>query len=201
MSSLSAAILVATCTATFGLHSSSSATISYSYFAFASALRSLTARSVELRPPMPLAETPPVSGPIKPTFTLSFPSTSAAAIVTHSAAIPVAASLPDLVISSSVAFMAILRRPVRTIVARCGPQDKGKILSESGASFAINEDRRLYRMFRSALDSRRGGSQRQGRQGEHHDRHDAGKKADIEARVAQIKGRSSRLSATIAAWR
>src|SRR6185437_6480132 len=71
MMSLSAAILVATCTATFGLHSSSSTTISYSYFAFASALRSLTARSAELRPPMPLTETPPVSGPMKPTLTAS----------------------------------------------------------------------------------------------------------------------------------
>src|SRR6185437_15678174 len=78
MMSLSAAILVATCTATFGLHSSSSTTISYSYFAFASALRSLTARSAELRPPMPLTETPPVSGPMKPTFTASLASAAAA---------------------------------------------------------------------------------------------------------------------------
>src|SRR5215831_2206354 len=128
MTSLSAAILVATCTATFGLHSSSSATISYSYFAFASALRSLTARSAELRPPMPLAETPPVSGPIKPTLTLSFASTSAAPSVKHTAAIPAATSLPDLVMSSSVAFMAILHRLVRTIVARCGPRGKGNNL-------------------------------------------------------------------------
>src|SRR5438034_4086413 len=52
----------------FGLHSSSSTTSSYSYFAFASALRNLTARSAELRPPSPLAETPPVNGPIKPTL-------------------------------------------------------------------------------------------------------------------------------------
>src|ERR1043166_2037232 len=71
MMSLSAAILVATCTATFGLHSSSSTTISYSYFDFGSALRSLTARSAELRPPIPLTDTPPVSGPMKPTLTLS----------------------------------------------------------------------------------------------------------------------------------
>src|SRR6478735_6457334 len=71
MTSLSAAILVATCTATFGLHSSSSTTSSYSYFAFGSALRSFTARSAELRPPMPLTETPPVSGPMKPTLTAS----------------------------------------------------------------------------------------------------------------------------------
>src|SRR5262249_51297437 len=67
----SAPALVATCTATFGLHSSSSTTSSYSYFAFGSALRSLTARSAELRPPRPLAAVPPVSGPMKPTFTLS----------------------------------------------------------------------------------------------------------------------------------
>ena len=72
MISLSAAILVATCTATFGLHSSSSTTSSYSYVAFASALRSLTASSAEFRPPIPLTETPPVNGPMKPTLTLSF---------------------------------------------------------------------------------------------------------------------------------
>src|SRR4051794_29707584 len=71
MISLSAAILLATCTATFGLHSSSSTTSSYSYFAFASALRSLPASSAELRPPIPLTETPPVNGPMKPTLTLS----------------------------------------------------------------------------------------------------------------------------------
>src|SRR4029453_19186266 len=72
MISLSAAILVATCTATFGLHSSSSTTSSYSYVALASALRSLTASSAEFRPPIPLTETPPVNGPMKPTLTLSF---------------------------------------------------------------------------------------------------------------------------------
>src|SRR5260221_2954798 len=71
MMSLSAAILVATCTATFGLHSSSSTTNSYSYLALASALRNLTASSAELRPPMPLTETPPVRGPMNPTLTLS----------------------------------------------------------------------------------------------------------------------------------
>src|SRR5260221_6383608 len=72
MISLSADILVATCTATFGVHASSSTTSSYSYFAFASAFRSLTARSAELRPPSPLTETPPVNGPMKPTLILSF---------------------------------------------------------------------------------------------------------------------------------
>src|SRR6188474_2844819 len=71
MTSLSAAILVATWTATFGLHSSSSTTSSYWYFVLASAFRSLTARSAELRPPRPLTDTPPVSGPMKPTLTLS----------------------------------------------------------------------------------------------------------------------------------
>src|SRR5215470_13886206 len=74
MISLSAAIFVATCTATFGLHSSSSTTISYSYFALGSALRNRTARSAELRPPRPLTETPPVSGPMNPTLTLSLAS-------------------------------------------------------------------------------------------------------------------------------
>src|SRR6478735_1718807 len=85
MISLSAAILVATCTATFGLHSSSSTTSSYSYFAFALALRSLTARSAELRPPSPLTETPPVNGPMKPTLTLSLACAVAASAPTKSA--------------------------------------------------------------------------------------------------------------------
>ena len=67
----SAPALVATCTETFGLHSSSSTVSSYSYFALGSALRSLTASSAELRPPMPLADVPPVNGPMKATLTLS----------------------------------------------------------------------------------------------------------------------------------
>src|SRR5713226_6059851 len=71
MRSLSAAILVACWTATFGLHSSSSTTSSYSYLALVSALRSRTARSAELRPPRPFTETPPVSGPMNPTLTVS----------------------------------------------------------------------------------------------------------------------------------
>src|SRR5690349_17992436 len=86
MMSLSAAILVATCTATFGLHSSSSTTSSYSYFAFGSAFRSLTARSAELRPPRPFTETPPVRGPMKPTFTLSFALATPALAVNATAA-------------------------------------------------------------------------------------------------------------------
>ncbi len=63
--------MVAACTAMFGLHSSSSTVSSYSYLALGSALRSLTASSAELRPPMPLAATPEVSGPMKATLTLS----------------------------------------------------------------------------------------------------------------------------------
>src|SRR4029078_8929674 len=86
MTSLSAAILVATCTATFGLHSSSSTTSSYSYFAFGSALRRRTARSAELGPPSPLTETPPVSGPMKPTLTLSLASAATVAAANASAA-------------------------------------------------------------------------------------------------------------------
>src|SRR5215217_5338667 len=74
----SAAIFVAACTPTFGLHSSSRITSSYSYFARGSALRSLTASSAELRPPMPLAATPLVSGPMNPTFTLSLATAVAA---------------------------------------------------------------------------------------------------------------------------
>src|SRR5947209_279387 len=96
--SLSAAILVATCTATFGLHSSSSTTISYSYFAFGSALRSRTARSAELRPPRPLTETPPVSGPINPTLTLSLASAVAVAKLNTIAAILAATQYGILVI-------------------------------------------------------------------------------------------------------
>src|SRR3954454_25012523 len=63
--------LVATCTPASGLHSSSSTTNSYWYFDFASALRSRTARSAELRPPRPMAELPPVSGPTKAMRTVS----------------------------------------------------------------------------------------------------------------------------------
>src|SRR5260370_23805951 len=72
MRSLAVGILVACWTATFGLHSSSSTTSSYSYLALVSALRSRTARSAELRPPRPFTETPPVSGPMNPTLTVSF---------------------------------------------------------------------------------------------------------------------------------
>ncbi len=72
MIALSAAALVATCTPTFGLHSSSSETSSYVYLAFASSLRRRTASSTELRPPRPLAATPPVNGPMKAILTVSF---------------------------------------------------------------------------------------------------------------------------------
>src|SRR6266850_7063816 len=63
--------LVAICTPASGLHSSSRTTSSYWYFALASALRSRTARSEELRPPRPIAELPPVSGPTKAIRTVS----------------------------------------------------------------------------------------------------------------------------------
>src|SRR5262249_31460784 len=124
MMSLSAAILVATCTATFGLHSSSSTTISYSYFDFGSALRSRTARSAELRPPSPFAEVPPVSGPMKPTFTLSFASAAPAATPRTSAAI------------NAVNFGAILMSPplrsrrllVGAIGARQAHHGKGRMV-------------------------------------------------------------------------
>src|SRR5262245_49338251 len=81
----SAPALVAVCTAMFGLHSSSSTSSSYSYFALGSALRSFTASSAELRPPIPFAATPPVSGPMKTTFTLSLASTPVAGSPTASA--------------------------------------------------------------------------------------------------------------------
>ena len=97
MISLSAAILVACWTATLGLHSSSSTTSSYSYLALASALRRRTARSAELRPPSPLAETPPVSGPMNPTLTLSFasaPPTAKPAMSTPATARPARLRFP-----------------------------------------------------------------------------------------------------------
>src|SRR5262249_38359252 len=67
----SAPALVATCTPVSGLHSSSSTTSSYWYFAFGSAFRSFTASSAELRPPRPSAEFPPVRGPMNASFTVS----------------------------------------------------------------------------------------------------------------------------------
>src|SRR5207248_5205337 len=63
--------LVATCTPASGLHSSSRTTSSYRYFDLESALRSRTARAAELRPPRPMAELPPVSGPTKAMRTVS----------------------------------------------------------------------------------------------------------------------------------
>src|ERR1051325_9712362 len=87
----SAPALVAACTAVFGLHSSSSTVSSYSYFALGSALRSLTARSAELRPPRPFAATPPVSGPMKATFTLSLAAAGPASESARSAAATLAA--------------------------------------------------------------------------------------------------------------
>src|SRR5215471_955848 len=96
----SAAALVAACTAVFGLHSSSSTVSSYSYLAFGSALRSLTARSAELRPPMPLAATPPVSGPMKATFTLSLALAGTAAAAASKAAARIAAVRSALVMKT-----------------------------------------------------------------------------------------------------
>src|ERR1700737_1151950 len=77
---LSAAALVATCTPASGLHSSSSATSSNWYLLFGSALRRRTARSAELRPPSPMAELPPVSGPTNAILTVSL---ATAAGLTH----------------------------------------------------------------------------------------------------------------------
>src|SRR6476469_1569125 len=120
MISLSAAILVATCTATFGLHSSSSTTSSYSYLAFASALRSRTARSAELRPPMPLTETPPVSGPMKPTFTLSLAVATPA--VTASAAAATSAMM--------LCFRWMRTRP---LIFGCGNLRRGSSANETAS--------------------------------------------------------------------
>ena len=122
--SLSAAILVATCTATFGLHSSSSTTISYSYFDFGSALRKRTARSAELRPPIPFTDTPPVSGPMKPTFTLSFASAAPAATPRTSAAISTA-NFGVVLISPLLPSIEFGRLLVGAIVARQAHHGKG----------------------------------------------------------------------------
>src|SRR5262245_55178848 len=130
MMSLSAAILVATCTATFGLHSSSSTTMSYSYFDFGSALRSRTARSAELRPPSPFADVPPVSGPMKPTFTLSFASAAPAATPRMSAAIN-AANFGVVLISPPLRSIEFGRLFVGAIVARQTNHGKGRLNSRN----------------------------------------------------------------------
>src|SRR5438094_5264604 len=59
-------------TATVGLHSSSSTSVSYRYFDLESALRSWTASRNEFRPPRPFEAVPPVSGPMKASFTVVF---------------------------------------------------------------------------------------------------------------------------------
>src|SRR3954468_1326971 len=87
--------LVATCTPASGLHSSSRTTSSYWYFDFASALRSRTARSAELRPPRPMAELPPVSGPTKAMRTVS---------------LAWAAAQTRLVASAALAILAVIMR-------------------------------------------------------------------------------------------
>src|SRR6202521_3668926 len=118
----SAPALVATCTAVLGLHSSSSTTSSYSYFAPASALRSLTASSAELRPPMPFAATPPVNGPMNATLTLSLASAGAAkAATSRTAAATATAVIFPIIHSSSSRHAAIdvqkptsLQNPDRT---------------------------------------------------------------------------------------
>src|SRR5262249_59092402 len=61
----------------------------YWSFAWGSALRSFTASWAELRPPMPLAATPLVKGPMKPTLTWSF----AAAGPPHEVASSMAAAM------------------------------------------------------------------------------------------------------------
>src|SRR4051812_27390715 len=127
MMSLSAAILVATWTATFGLHSSSSTTSSYSYFALASALRSLTARSAELRPPMPLTETPPVSGPMKPTFTLSLAFAAPAASASTAVINPALIILPTPIIDPSpLHFGPLLGRNLVTSAYARAAKDRGQ---------------------------------------------------------------------------
>src|SRR5947209_3536626 len=92
------AALVATCTPASGLHSSSSTTSSYWYFDFASALRRRTARSAELRPPRPMAELPPVSGPTKAMRTVSLACAAAQTRLVASAA----AAIRELIMRGNV---------------------------------------------------------------------------------------------------
>src|SRR6186997_1401094 len=141
MISLSADILVATCTATFGVQASSSTTSSYSYFALGSLLRSFTARSAELRPPRPFTDTPPVSGPMNPTLTLSFAAAGIAA--SHNAASAVVAATPNLIIGDLLVGRSIgpdLRRDDRRVnrngcgsPAAFGPKaDEAPLVSRDG---------------------------------------------------------------------
>jgi hypothetical protein len=82
------------------------------------------ARSAALRPPIPLTETPPVRGPMKPTFTLSFASELAEAI-RNKAATPAIARLLLGLICLSVGFAVIRDRILQcAIVARRGVKDK-----------------------------------------------------------------------------
>src|SRR5262249_44703200 len=98
-----------------GLHSSSSTVSSYSYFALGSALRSLTARSAELRPPRPFAATPPVSGPMNATFTLSLAAAGTASGSARTAAARAPTTCRDLImeplLSGSVRGMFAQRAP------------------------------------------------------------------------------------------
>jgi hypothetical protein len=61
-----------------------------------SALRNLTARSAELRPPIPIAEFPPVSGPMNAILTVSFANTGATKAPTARAAKAIQRAPEDL---------------------------------------------------------------------------------------------------------
>src|SRR5581483_10909118 len=98
-------------------------------FAFGSALRSRTARSAEFRPPIPLTETPPVSGPMNPTFTLSFAGALAPAPQRTRAAMPNDANFESLLIRSPFTGQSFQHssRLWLTIVARRAYRGKGRV--------------------------------------------------------------------------
>src|SRR5262249_23748922 len=144
----SAPALVATCTAMLGLHSSSSTVSSYSYFALGSALRSLTARSAELRPPSPFAATPPVSGPMKATFTLSLAAAGHASDRARSAAARPPAAYRVLI-------MEPLLWNVRGMFAQRAPRGKaGATIVRAGIhpGSSPGQDFRAHALLKHGLD-------------------------------------------------
>ena len=83
-----------------------------------SALRSLTASSAELRPPMPLAAVPPVSGPMKATLTLSL---AAAGSGTNAKPAANPRATRALVLIMRLSPLVGAGASDRACLARCGP--------------------------------------------------------------------------------
>ena len=79
---------------------------------------------------MPLTETPPVSGPMKPTFTLSLAAAALIASASANAARPAVADLPFLIIAVAplveIEFrVAAVTAALSGMFAQAGPQGKG----------------------------------------------------------------------------